>query len=150
MNTLKIFKTKDVKTPSRGTPKSAGIDFYVPHDFTSVSLRPSHTILIPSGIKARIPEGYALVANNKSGVATKLGIIVGASVVDEDYTGEIHIHLLNVGTQVVNIHPGQKIIQFILEKQEYLSVEVAESEEILFSDLNTERGDGGFGSTGVN
>jgi dUTP pyrophosphatase len=146
---VKFFKTKTVKTPTRGTEKSAGIDFYVPDEFNPVTLAPNQDILIPSGLKARIPEGYALIANNKSGVATKKKLIVGASVVDEDYTGEIHLHLINAGQSDVEIHPGDKILQFILEKQEYCGIEVVESLESLYDNFESSRGEGGFGSTGV-
>lgn len=146
---VKFFKTKQVKTPTRGTGKSAGIDFYVPDDFETIKLSPNQDVLIPSGLKARIPEGYALIANNKSGVATKKKLVVGASVVDEDYTGEIHLHLINVGSEEVEIHPGDKIIQFLLEKQEYCGIEIVDSIESLHGDIQSDRGDGGFGSTGT-
>jgi dUTP pyrophosphatase len=147
---VKFFKTKSVKTPTRGTERSAGIDLYVPDEFIPVKIDPNQDILIPSGLKARIPEGYALVANNKSGVATKKKLIVGAAVVDEDYTGEIHLHLINVGKTDIEINPGDKILQFILEKQEYCGIEVVESIESLYDNFESSRGDGGFGSTGIN
>lgn len=150
MENIQIFKTKDVKTPSRGTPFSAGIDFFIPNDFQSVTLYTNEDVLIPSGIKAKIPHGYALVANNKSGVATKKKLICGAAVVDQDYHGEIHLHLINIGPNPVTIKAGEKILQFILEKQEYKSIIEIESEEELFADTYTERGAGGFGSTGDN
>lgn len=146
--TVKFTKLKKVKSPSRGTPKSAGIDFYVPDEFRPITLDPGMDVLIPSGIKVRLPEGYALVANNKSGVATKKNLVFGASVVDEDYTGELHLHLINVGNKTVSVEPGDKIIQFLLEKQEYADVEEVSTEEELYADFQTERGAGGFGSTG--
>lgn len=149
MKTVKVFKLCSVKTPQRGTPSSAGIDFFVPDDFQPTTIQHSQDILIPSGIKVCIPDGYALVANNKSGIATKKRLIHGASVVDQDYQGQIHLHLINVGTEPVTINPGDKIIQFLLEKQEYATVAEVSSEEELYNGLVTERGAGGFGSTGV-
>ena len=149
MKTVKIYKLGDVKTPQRGTPLSAGIDFFVPNDFTPITIQHSEDILIPAGIKVCIPEGYALVANNKSGIATKKRLIHGASVVDEDYQGQLHLHLINVGSEPVTINPGDKIIQFLLEKQEYATVLEVSSEEELYSGVVSERGTGGFGSTGV-
>lgn len=146
---VKIFKLRSVKTPQRGTPLSAGIDFFVPDDFARTEIALHQSILIPSGIKVKLPEGYALVANNKSGVATKKQLIFGAAVVDEDYQGEIHLHLINTGHVTAVITPGDKIIQFILEKQEYASVIEVSSEEELFNGVVTERGAGGFGSTGI-
>ncbi len=103
--------------------------------------------LIPSGIKADVPQGHALIAFNKSGVAVKKNLYVGASVVDEDYQGEIHINLTNVGREEVEINPGEKIIQFILLPVFYDTIEEVELEN-LYAGATT-RGEGGFGSTGV-
>jgi len=145
---IRFFKVGNVKSPTRGTNKSAGIDFYIPNDFVEKEVMPGDDILIPSGIKVRVPDGYALVANNKSGVSLKKKMIFGASVIDQDYTGIIHIHLFNVGVLPATLIPGEKIIQFILEKQEYATLTEASSEEDLYKDLVTERAAGAFGSTG--
>jgi dUTPase len=67
---IRFIKIRDVKSPEYGTPGSAGIDFFVPNDFESVILEPGEHILIPSGVRARIPLHTALIAFNKSGVAT--------------------------------------------------------------------------------
>ena len=159
---MKVAKVRDVKTPERGTAKSAGIDFFVPNDFKEIELAPQCDLLIPSGIKAKLPEGYMLMAADKSGVVTsyqaaeKAGrkpkaeafdtiIILGAKIVDEDYQGEIHIHLVNVGNTPVIIKPGMKIAQFILVPVSYENVEVVPEIE-LFNETS-ERGNGGFGST---
>jgi dUTP pyrophosphatase len=144
---MKIQKLREVKTPSRGTRVSAGLDFYIPNDYIlePKDIAPGESLLIPSGIKAHIPTGYALIAFNKSGVATKQGLHVGAAVCDEDYEGEIHIHVTNVTNKVQTIQPSQKIVQFILLPILYSSVEVVDE----LQDRNTERGSGGFGSTGL-
>jgi len=142
---MKILKTRDVKTPSRGTSESAGIDFYVPNDFEDVVLQPGESVLIPSGIKAQVPRGNALIAFNKSGVATKQGLMVGACVVDEDYEGIIHLHMTNTSNKEQLIKSGQKLVQFILLPVNYS--EVQEVHEL--QSRNTERGSGGFGSTGL-
>lgn len=146
---VKFTKVKNVKSPVRGTSKAAGIDFFVPYDFTSTLLEPGDSILIPAGLHVLLPEGYALVANNKSGVALKKGLIYGASVIDEDYQGEVHLHLLNVSNRTTLIEPGEKILQFLLEKQEYSTVTEVGSVQELYADANSDRGNGGFGSTGV-
>lgn len=146
---MKFLKIRSVKTPNRGTPQSAGIDFFIPDDYPSTTILPNKSVLIPSGIKVNVPKNHAFIANNKSGVATKKNLIVGACVVDEDYQGEIHIHLINVGNESVSIEPGDKIIQFLLLPISYGSVELVESEEQLYEGLVTERGQGGFGSTGI-
>ena len=135
--------------PVRGTEGSAGIDLFVPNDQESIVLNPGESAFIPAGIKARVPHGYALVAMNKSGIAAKKSLMVGACVIDEDYTGEIHIDLKNVGTESQGINPGDKITQVLCLPVNYVTVEEAESEDEMFGDLVTERGDGGFGSTGT-
>lgn len=163
---MKYSKVRDVKSPMRGTGKAAGIDFFVPNFGDNkgfIILNPGTDILIPSGIKMEIPEGYMLMASDKSGVVTSkwacLGanrtpkpeafesiVILGAKIVDEDYQGEIHIHLINIGRAKVLIKPGMKIAQFILVPVSYEDLEeVPESE--LFS-RPSERGDGALGSTG--
>lgn len=140
-----IKKVKDVKTPSRGTSKSAGIDFFTPNDMERIILSPNESALIPSGIKAQVPEDYALIAFNKSGVAVKKGLMIGACVVDEDYEGEIHIHVVNTSRSIVEIMPGEKLTQFLLIKVNYETVEEVDE----FPNRYSERGAGGFGSTGV-
>ena len=145
---MKISKVRSVKTPIRGTPNSAGIDFFVP-DEVRVYLKPGESCLIPSGIKASVPPGHALMAFNKSGVAVKKNLHVGACVVDEDYQGEIHINLTNVGTrEECKFRSGEKIIQFVLLPVFYDTIEEVEI-SALFEGI-TERGEGGFGSTGTN
>lgn len=160
---MKFAKVRDVKSPVRGTAKSAGIDFFVPNDCLPFRLFPQCDILIPSGIKANIPENMMLMAAEKSGVVTSAEavtragrtpkdsaynsvIVIGAKIIDEDYQGEIHIHLVNVGREIVTINPGTKIAQFILVPVSYDELEEV-SENELFTN-STERGEGGFGSTG--
>ena len=143
---LNLSKTRDVKDPQRGTPGSAGIDFFIPNDFEGTVVLPQGSALIPSGIKAKVPDGYALIAMNKSGVATKLGLVVGACVVDSDYQGEIHIHLINTSNKCVTLEPGQKIVQFLLTPIEHCSINIVPLKDLF--DSKTTRGIGGFGSTG--
>lgn len=159
---MKIAKVRNVKTPVRGTEKSAGIDFFVPEDFGTYSLAPQTDMLIPSGIKANIPEGFMLMAADKSGIVTsyqaaytagrtpKPGafssvVILGAKIVDEDYQGEIHIHLINIGDSNVIIKSGMKIAQFILVPVLYDDIEEVPEAQLYSS--TTSRGKGGFGST---
>ena len=143
---MKFTKTRKVKSPTRGTSKAAGIDFYVPEDFETTILGPSEDVLIPSGLRVRIPEGFALIGFNKSGVATKKRFLVGACVIDEDYIGEMHLHLINAGKQSIPISAGDKIIQFILVPVNYAIPEELTGDEYE-SFGKTERNDGGFGST---
>ena len=146
-NPLKIFKTRSVKIPTRANPTDAGIDFFIPDDFEKQYLKPNESILIPSGIKVNVPEGFMLTAFNKSGIATKKKLIVGACVVDNGYTGEVHIHLINAGNSDQILSPGDKIVQFILIPIDNSIIEEVSSTEELFPKTST-RGDGGFGSSG--
>ena len=160
---MKFSKIRDVKSPSRGTPQSAGVDFYIPNDFNEGKpyvIPPGGRTLIPSGIKVSLPPGHALIAFNKSGVASKTGLIVGACVVDEDYQGEIHLNMINTNQPFETIHdgyfvkdsgaatinPGEKLTQFILVPVNYVIPEETNIEELYTN--TTERGTGGFGSTG--
>lgn len=145
---MKIAKVRNVKTPTRGTEFSAGIDFYIPNDmeWDGKTIRPGEAVIIPSGIIANVPRYHALIAFNKSGVATKKGLQVGACVIDEDYQGEIHIHLTNVSRNDAHIACGDKIVQFLLIPICYVDLEEVDPSYI-FSEVS-ERGTGAFGSTG--
>ncbi len=144
---LIFTKTTKVKSPVRGHETDAGIDFFVPDDFKKTSLKPGEDILIDAGIKVVVPKGYALILKEKSGVATKRKLTLGASVIDSDYRGNIHIHLFNNGTKSQTIEAGDKITQGIV-----MPISLCTPTEISNTDFATfevtERGDGGFGSTG--
>ncbi len=124
----------------------AGIDFFVPSEFTITKVSPNNSIKIPSGIKVNIPQGWALIAFNKSGVCTTLGVIAGACVIDSGYQGEIHIHLINVSKKDVFITPDMKIMQFLLMPVSSVQTEECDLEELY--EQESERSTGGFGSTG--
>lgn len=157
---MKFAKVRDVKSPVRGTSKSAGLDFFVPNDFEELTLPIAEDVLIPSGIKAKIPENFMLMAAEKSGVVTSVRaclqagrtpkegafesiIVLGAKIVDGDYQGEIHIHLINAGRAPVTIKPGTKIAQFILVPVSYEELEEVQESE-LFDEVSS-RADRGFG-----
>lgn len=148
---IRFAKVRDVKTPNRGTTRSAGIDFFVPNDYPGEAyLALGQSILIPSGIHVKVPKGYALIAMNKSGVATKKGLQVGACVVDEDYQGEIHIHVTKVDADdVATISPGEKLIQMLLIPVAYHIPEEMNDLIDLYAGKVTERGAGKMGSTGT-
>lgn len=160
---MKYAKVRDVKSPVRGTKKSAGIDLFIPNDFTKRVINPGEDTLIPSGLKFKVPEGYMLMGAEKSGVVTskqaalaagrtpKPGafnsiLILGAKIGDEDYQGEMHIHLINVGREAITLCAGMKISQLILVPVSYDELEECPEDE-LFEEVS-ERGEGGFGSTG--
>lgn len=174
METLKICKVREVKTPNRAHPEDAGIDFYVPTNIDvdtfaekcmvtgdyvqytlndagnikDIILEPGQSVLLPSGIKVKVPSGYMLQFTNKSGVAAKKHLLVGSSVVDVGYEGESHINLHNVSTRTQTICAGDKIVQAILIPVNFAQTEVVENETALFGDESSARGSGGFGSSG--
>lgn len=169
---IEFTKVRDVKTPNRANSHDAGTDFYVPEfntEFLIDMLKKNadncitykcsdegmdfiipagEQILIPSGIKVNIlDKSTYLEAQNKSGVASKYGLLVGACVIDADYQGEVHINLHNVSNKEVKISTGQKIIQFI--HKNYIDTEWSEISNEDYNNLGkSDRGSGGFGSTG--
>ena len=147
---IKFAKTRSVKTPARANPGDAGIDFFVPDDFPSTTLEHGDKVLIPAGIKVEVPIGFALIFHNKSGVAVKKNLYVGADTIDHGYSGEVHINLINNGKEPQMIAPGDKIIQGILIPISLVeTIEVKEDE--LYADVHVagSRGAGGFGSSGT-
>lgn len=145
---LIFAKTTDVKSPVRGHDTDAGIDFFVPEDFGAVTLEPGQDILIDAGIRVVVPKGYALIFKEKSGIATKRKLTIGASVVDSDYRGNVHFHLFNNGTELQMIEAGDKITQGLVVPVSLCQAEEVSS-EVYEEYCNTERGEGGFGSTGT-
>ena len=147
---MKILRTRDVKMPNRGSKESAGIDIFIPNEFPATIIPPGGSVKIPAGIKADVPADHMLTLFNKSGIAAKKSLVVGACIIDEDYTGEIHINIINVGSTLQIITGGDKITQMICLPVSYVDIEEATSEEDCFGDKfeASERGSGGFGSTG--
>ena len=144
---MNYSKVREVKTPNRGTSDSAGIDFYIPVG-EDVFIRPQDKALIPSGIKIDIPNGTMFQVMNKSGVAVKKGLIVGACVVDSDYQGEIMFNVWNVSKNAVTLESGTKIVKMVLVPILFPTLEEVSLDELFVND--SERGSGGFGSTGLN
>ena len=129
----------------------AGFDFYVPSDFISCWIIPGDDILINTKIRSKFPENRALIAFNKSGVATKKQLQVGACVVDSSYQGEIHIHLYNWGTKSICIESCDKLVQFVpikIEPREAKFTDGTYTSVENFYGTVSDRGEGGFGSTG--
>lgn len=143
---LKVSRIGDVKLPVRGHDFDAGIDFFIPNDFHETLLNLGDSITIPSKIKVNVPKGYMLKAENKSGIATKLGLQVGASVIDHGYQGEVIMHLTKITKGTIVLQPGQKIVQCILQQISTCKIKEVPVEELYES--VSERGEGGFGSTG--
>lgn len=131
---------EDAILPTRGSTDSVGYDVY---SVDNCLVSPTQRALVGTGITIVLPVGvYGRVAP-RSGLAVKHGIQVGAGVIDPDYTGEIKVVIFNHGDKDFEIKKGDRIAQLILERCETPDVEEVGSVE------NTERGSGGFGSTGV-
>lgn len=152
MENLKFTRVRKVKAPERGTQKSVGIDFYLPNEFDSgldfIRFEPGDSKIIPSGIHIKIPAGFCMIFFNKSSIASKQGLVLGACVVDEDFQGEIMFNLINASSVPTYVMLGQKIVQGILLPAVYSDIEEFSTLENLYPE-KTKRGTGGFGSTGA-
>jgi dUTP pyrophosphatase len=109
-------------------------------------IEPRQSVLIPTGLKVEVPYGHMLEIKNKSGIAFKRQLVVGACVVDPGYTGELYVNLHNLGLGPQYLQEGDKIAQAILIPILHCDVEEVGDEKFLNS--HSTRGSGGFGSTG--
>jgi deoxyuridine 5'-triphosphate nucleotidohydrolase len=135
------FKRLDPRAvlPSRGSSQSAGLDIYAVEDLT---IRPGERGLARTGLAVAIPEGYYGRLAPRSGLATQKGLDTLAGVIDADYRGEIRCLLHNAGDESIHLPAQSKICQLIIEK--IITPAAVWADEI----SDTDRGSGGFGSTG--
>jgi len=126
--------------PSRGSEKAAGLDLVAP---TSGAIEPGDRLLIPLDIAIQLPAGTFGHILPRSGLALKKGIHVGAGVIDEDYRGNVGVLLFNLGKERFVFEAGDRIAQLVIKP--YVKVDVIQVEEM----VETQRGAGGFGSSGV-
>ena len=142
---LKIkLLNKNATIPTHGSEKAAGYDLYACID-NEIIIEPHTTAMIPTGLAMALPEGYYVAIVARSGLATKQGLRLANcyAVCDEDYRGEYFIPLHNDSNEARTIHSGDRIAQMLLQKYETCEFEqVDELDE-------TQRGTGGFGSTGT-
>lgn len=142
---VKIKKvSEDAKLPTYGTSFAAGADLYACSS-EAISFEPGETKLIKTGLSLEIPEGYAGLIYARSGLATKRGLAPAnkVGVVDSDYRGEVMVSLHNHTNEVKEIDAYERIAQLVITP--YLKANFEEVEEL----DDTERGTGGFGSTGT-
>ena len=172
---MKYTKVMDVKDPCGNRREDAGIDFFIPNDWNNgkpMLLRIGEQVNIPTGIKIKLKANQCMIMENKSGVALKKGVTRGSCVIDSSYRGVIHVDLHKgvKGTQDIRVRkkgfwgfiqvlfgiktwatvltPGEKIIQGIIYPISTENVdEVTNKTYDGYS--KTERGEGGFGSTGT-
>lgn len=139
------FKKLDSRAtiPTYGTDLSAGADLRAVLD-APVTIEPGESVLIHTGIATAIPEGFVGLVYARSGIACKRGLAPSnkVGVIDADYRGEIMVSLHNHGTTEQTINPDERIAQMVVTP--FIHCEYEETDNL----DNTERGAGGFGSTG--
>lgn len=140
---IKVINKGKHHLPAYQTSLSAGLDLRANIDQTII-LQPGQRMLIPTGLYMAIPPGYEGQVRPRSGLAFKFGITVlnSPGTIDADYRGEVKVLLINHGQEPFMINDGERIAQLVIAKHETLSwLEVDDLDE-------TERGVGGYGSTG--
>jgi len=166
-NYFLFTKIRNVKTPSRAHFDDAGIDLFLPEideqfieDFKKLNpynyriekdeiiIFPHSSVKIPSGLKVVVPKGYALLVCNRSGLASRTGLIFGAHVIDSSYRGEVIINLINTSYEMRKLKGGDKIVQLLLVPVALIDFVEIDNEEYERVFTNAERGEKGFGSTG--
>ncbi len=141
---VKIINQSNNPLPAYKTPESAGMDLYANLD-TPITLNPLERQLIPTGIFIELPIGYEAQVRPRSGLAFKQGLTVlnTPGTIDSDYRGEIKVILVNLSNKQQTIKEGERVAQLVVAKHERVAWQ---SVEIL---SDSERGAGGFGSTGT-
>ena len=151
--------------PSRANPSDAGLDLrWTPTEDaeTALAIKPGESVLVPTGCKFAIPHGYMMEIKNKSGIAYKRQLLVGACVVDSGYEGEVFVNLHNIGNEAqVVLHnvgittqylePGDKVAQAVVVPVVHARFVASDSPDIYEWHPITisNRGSGALGSTGT-
>jgi dUTP pyrophosphatase len=138
---VEIMLEPGVVAPEYATPGSAGLDLRA---FESGVLAPLERKLVRTGIRIALPEGFEAQIRPRSGLAVKHGIsmVNSPGTIDSDYRGEIHVLLINLGAETYTFVAGERIAQMVIAP-------VIQAEFVVKAELaTTDRGEGGFGSTG--
>lgn len=141
---VKIVNKSPNQLPAYGTPTSAGMDLRAWLD-EPVTLQPLERRLIPTGVSIALPEGFECQLRPRSGLALKRGLTLlnTPGTIDADYRGELGVLLINLSTEPFVIEAGERIAQMVIARHE-------QGEFCLVEELDeTERGEGGYGHTGV-
>ena len=146
---IEYKKVRDgAKVPVRSNPSDAGLDVFACLD-EAVSLAPMQSLIIPTGLKFGIPHGYMLQVMNRSSVAAKRGLVVGAHVIDSGYDGEVFINIHNISNQHQVLRDGMKIAQLVMiPVVSFRPYEIGEDTLYQKPITISDRGDGALGSTG--
>lgn len=141
---IKIVNRGTQQLPAYATPQSAGMDLRA-NITEPITLQPMERRIIPTGLHIALPEGYEAQVRPRSGLALKHGITVlnSPGTIDADYRGELGVLLINLSTEPFVIEAGERIAQMVIARHE-------QGEFYLVEELDeTERGEGGYGHTGV-
>lgn len=144
MTQVRIINSSRHPMPSYATEHSAGMDVRANLD-TPITLAPLQRVLVPTGLRIALPPGYECQIRPRSGLALKHGITVANApgTIDADYRGEIGVILINLSSEPFVINDGERICQMVIAPYSQVEWEPAESLDA------TERGEGGFGHTGI-
>ena len=140
---VKIVNHSRFALPEYQTELSAGMDLRA-NIKESIILEPLHRAIVPTGLYVELPAGFEMQIRPRSGMAAKQGVTVlnAPGTIDADYRGEIKVILVNLSPEAVTINDGERVAQAVVARCE--QVEWESVEEL----SSTERGEGGFGSTG--
>ena len=141
---VKVINRSGNPLPQYATEFAAGLDVRANND-EPIVLAPLGRAMVPTGLFLEIPTGYEVQVRPRSGLAAKKGITVlnTPGTIDADYRGEVNVILVNLSDQPFTVEPGERIAQLVLARHEKIEWEEV---EVLGA---TERGEGGFGSTGT-
>ena len=141
---VKVVNRGHQQLPAYATPQSAGMDLRANLD-APITLRPLERKLIPTGLHIALPEGYEAQVRPRSGLALKHGLTVlnTPGTIDADYRGEIGVVLVNLSQEDFVVNDGERIAQMVIARHEQGDFVVVEELD------ETERGEGGYGHTGV-
>ena len=139
--------------PLRANPSDAGLDLrWTPSEVseTAMVILPRTSVLVPTGCAFAIPHGYMMEIKDKSGIAHKRQLLVGACVVDSGYEGEVFVNLHNIGTEPQYLEPGAKVTQAVVVPVVHARFVASATPDIYewYPITISNRGDGALGSTG--
>ncbi len=140
----RLSQAKGLALPDRASPGSAGLDLRAAID-QPLTIPPGGRELVPTGLVLELPRGWEGQVRPRSGLAVRFGIglLNSPGTVDSDYRGEVRVLLVNLGTEPFTCERGDRIAQLVLAPVAFAVLEEVESVD------DTDRGEGGFGSTGV-
>jgi len=144
LRVIKLESAKDLPLPSYATPDSAGMDLRSASN-DPIVLASGQRVLVPTGLVVEIPRGFEGQVRPRSGLALKNGIslVNSPGTIDSDYRGELKVIMINFGQDHFTINYGDRIAQFVVAP--VVQVQIQEAGEL----SSSERGEGGFGSTGL-